>query len=143
MIPRVSKFNKELRRFMNMKLRGHHLICLQFFHGEGYNEQFVERLKEVVERSKNGEVVKVVYGIDEVCAVCPYLIADTCNYNEESEDKIYEIDNLALELLKLSVGDEISWKYLEDRVPEIIDIWREKVCMDCEWRSACEAHRSN
>ena len=68
---------------------------------------------------------------------------DTCNYNEESRDTAYQIDNLALELLKLSVGETIFWEDIKERIPEIIKTWRTEVCRECEWREACEGYRGD
>lgn len=33
-------------------LRGHHLICLHFFKGEGYDAAFVENLARVIAQTK-------------------------------------------------------------------------------------------
>ena len=30
------------------KLRGHHLICLHFYEGEGYDEPFIKSLEKVI-----------------------------------------------------------------------------------------------
>lgn len=126
-----------------MELRGHHLICLQFYHGEGYNEEFIEKLDEVIERAKGGEKIEIVYGTDEVCRACPYLKDNECNYSEDSKDEIYELDNIALNLLKYSVGEVVYWDEIKEKVAEIINIWRDKVCKECEWRSVCESYGKN
>lgn len=55
-----------------VKLRGHHLICLHFFKGEGYSKAFVENLREVVKRAEN-RTLEIVTGGDDVCAACPEL----------------------------------------------------------------------
>lgn len=54
-----------------VRLRGHHLICLQFYRGEGYNQDFIKHLFNILERVQY-EDVEVVEGVDEVCSVCPY-----------------------------------------------------------------------
>lgn len=37
-----------------IRLRGHHLICLHFYRGEGYSREFVENLEDIVRRAKGG-----------------------------------------------------------------------------------------
>ena len=39
-----------------LKFRGHHLICLYFFSGEGYNNTYIDNLKIVMNRVKNNEL---------------------------------------------------------------------------------------
>jgi len=49
---------------MKAKLRGHHLICLNFFRGEGYSEDFIKNIYSVMKKEK----VEIVKGADDVCA---------------------------------------------------------------------------
>jgi len=52
-----------------VRLRGHHLICLQFFRGEGYSPEFVENLAHVITNATESGAL-VVAGADRVCAAC-------------------------------------------------------------------------
>lgn len=121
---------------MKAKLRGHHLICLQFYKGEGYNADFVENLKKVVDTAKEGGIL-IVEGADDVCTRCPYLVEGRCEYKEGAEEEIRYLDSLALKLLKTAPGKTITWKEVEETIPEIIEEWREKACKNCDWRDVC------
>ena len=61
-----------------IKLRGHHLICLPFFTGDGYNPEFIRNLKEILIRAQSGEEVEVCSGVDDVCTMCPFLKERRC-----------------------------------------------------------------
>ncbi len=116
-----------------MRLRAHHLICLQFFKGEGYTEEYVENLKSILERVKEEEI-EVIMGADEVCNPCPHLKDGIC---EKGEEQIAELDLLAMNLLKVKPGDRLSWEYAESKLPKIIGIWKRYACFDCEYAEIC------
>jgi len=51
-------------------LRGHHLICINFFSGKGYDEVFVDNLKGIM-KGIDTEVIRITEGPDDVCKSCP------------------------------------------------------------------------
>jgi len=113
------------------KLRGHHLICLNFFRGEGYSEDFIKNIHSVVRKEK----VEVIEGADEVCARCPYLKDNRCsNYTEEI---IVFQDKEALELLEVKPGAIVDRKIIAAKIPGIIERWKVQFCMECEYRRVC------
>ncbi len=63
-----------------IKLRGHHLVCLHFFKGEGYNPEYIENLREILRRAEAGEEIEVSSGVDDVCRMCPNLKGEICFY---------------------------------------------------------------
>ena len=113
------------------RLRGHHLICLNFFKGEGYSEEFVEAVKEAV----SSEKVVVVSGGDDVCETCPSWENECKAYGE---DYIRRIDELALSLLEVNEGEEVSWKEIRERLKSAMKTWRREVCSECEWLRVCK-----
>ncbi|NIO16437.1 MAG: DUF1284 domain-containing protein [Deltaproteobacteria bacterium] len=114
------------------KLRGHHLVCLHFFGGEGYDSTFVENLKRVISHAEK-EGVTVCSGADEVCSPCPYLIGVTCR----DEAEIKKMDASALELLHLVPGQEVSWDAVRGKLHELFEAWYDTYCIDCGWQDAC------
>lgn len=56
------------------RLRGHHLVCLRFYQGEGFPQSYKRNLYCVVMTAKQ-EGVRVVSGADEVWVFCPEVIA--------------------------------------------------------------------
>lgn len=118
-------------------LRGHHLICLHFFYGEGYGPDFIRNLG-ITLKTIEYTAVKICSGADDICRKCPYLINDTCNYDKNAEDDINNMDSKALALLNLSAGNEVSWTKTREMLPSIFTQWYESYCNDCDWLKVCE-----
>jgi hypothetical protein len=116
-------------------LRGHHLICLHFFKGEGYDAAFVKNLRSVIAKAAR-EGVRVKKGVDDVCLACPHLRAGKCSY-KKGEATIRRLDALALELLDIRAGSRVDWLALKNRLPRIFPEWRRKACVECDWLSVC------
>lgn len=118
-------------------LRGHHLICLHFFGGEGYSAPFVENLKEILARAE-GSIVETCEGGDDVCLKCPHLKGNRCIYSDDADGNIRNMDRRALNLLNLDPGIKIGWNYIKVRLPGIFHEWYKAECIRCSWRWACE-----
>ena len=124
------------------RLRGHHFICLQFFRGEGYSEEFVANLNAVLKRLAS-EPAEVVEAADDVCAACPEIGADgrCASVTAGGEEEIRRIDALALGLLDLTPGERITLAEARDRLAAHaigIGRWRAQACHGCAWESVCE-----
>lgn len=118
------------------RLRGHHLICLNFFKGEGYSPEFVENLKAVI----SDEEILVVFGADDVCEMCLHLKDGICSYSDSSEEEVTELDQMAYRLLNSYPGQRTTWQEVRERLPEIMKTWKEFACAECDWRAVCEGH---
>ena len=118
---------------MKARLRGHHLICLNFFRGEGYSEDFVRNIYSVIGR----ESIEIVSGPDEVCMRCPYLKNDKCSSNEYTDDKIMHQDREALKLLGFRSGMVIDWMMISARLPLVLEKWKEEFCTGCGYQETC------
>jgi len=116
-------------------LRGHHLVCLHFFSGKGYDEVFVDNLRDIMERIDT-EVIKITDGPDDVCKSCPYLKDNRCLYDENAEEEVREMDCRALQLLKVK-GDEISWSEIRNQIPLVFSDWYMTYCLQCDWLRVC------
>ena len=118
---------------MKAKLRGHHLICLNFFRGEGYSEDFIKNIYAIVEKEK----LEIVEGPDEVCARCPYLEDNKCSSNEYTDEKILLQDKEALRLLGFKPGQTVDWKIISARLSGIMEEWKVRFCLDCGYLKVC------
>lgn len=118
---------------MKAKLRGHHLICLNFFRGEGYSEDFIRNIYSVIGKEK----VEVVAGPDEVCARCPYLEGNKCANSDYTDEKILLQDREALRLLRFKPGEIVDWKIISAKLPGILDEWKSLFCHDCGYLDVC------
>ncbi|MDP2277237.1 MAG: DUF1284 domain-containing protein [Nitrospirota bacterium] len=119
------------------KLRGHHLICLHFFNGRGYNREFTENLRRVLEQAENLGV-EVSVGADDVCRECPYMRDKKCCSEDHSNQEIIEMDEFAMKLLKEASDSKLGWNALKEKIPSIFHLWLERYCKRCCWTSACE-----
>jgi hypothetical protein len=118
-------------------LRGHHLICLHFFDGEGYDIAFIKNLQDKL-RLAEVEDVEIASGEDDVCVVCLHLKEGRCMQSDNADEEIRKMDAKALELLGLSISDRVNWKVLQGKVPAIFPQWYSLYCVDCDWRGVCE-----
>ena len=121
-----------------IKLRGHHFVCINFLKPEALSGPFASiapKIEELRSRLEKGETAIVVQGGDELCEPCPFLKGSECEYGEE----VREMDERALELLGLKVGEEVQWAKVKEVVSSIIDQWRAEYCEECELRGACSS----
>lgn len=119
-----------------IKIRPHHLLCLQFYVGRGYNENFVNNLNDIISNlnSNNYEII-LVDGNDDICKCCPNLINNVC----KDINKVKEYDK---NILNLSHLDYKQYKY--DKVKDIIkrniidaNINLNIICKNCCWLTIC------
>jgi hypothetical protein len=83
-------------------------------------------------------MITISSGADNVCTSCLHLKQNECQYEENAEESIQEMDTKALALLGLSCNDQIRWATLKNRIPEIFSQWFSLYCKECNWRRACE-----
>ena len=78
---------------MKIKLRGHHLLCLQGFQGYGYNDSFVKNMTYINNlRKSENTTITITNKADDICRCCPNLKNDLCG-NEKQNAEIIKMDN--------------------------------------------------
>lgn len=119
------------------KLRGHHLICLFFYSGEGYSADFIQNLVSVIQTAESAGVI-VTEGADDICSHCPSLRDNICRHSEYADEEVREMDATALRLLGLSSAAAIDRDEISRRLPAIFSQWHKMYCSSCEWKQFCE-----
>lgn len=116
-------------------LRPHHGICLQFFEGRGYSEEFVINMSQICERLRSGARIRLRPGGDEICRCCPKLSRGCCS----DEEKVSAIDRRTLVKTGLVFDAELdSREYFTLVKKKIIDSGEmSAVCGDCQWSGIC------
>ena len=122
-----------------MKIRAHHLLCVNFFHGLGYNEKFIENLKKIVEKLRlNPKLeVEVVGECDDICAACPYMVDGLCKAEEDSEEEVKRMDVLVAKRLGIRFGEKLE-------AEKVLAVWEKfspedlkEICRTCDWVEEC------
>lgn len=118
-----------------MKLRPHHLLCINNYVGKGYSEDFTANMDKTVAGLKNGCEFTLVNGPDDLCAHCPF-----CGGECKTKEKTDRYDKTVTDVLGLEYGK--TYKYagsVEKANREIIKSGKfDAVCPDCEWFSLCK-----
>lgn len=123
-----------------MKIRAHHLLCMQGFQGYGYSEDFSKNMAEVLKKLKSSpeQKIQIVDECDVICSCCPHNKKETCK-NVFSNWKIKRMDRTVLKKLGLDAGTCISVSnaiYLVNKKfnarSNIQDI-----CGGCKWNEKC------
>lgn len=124
---------------MNIKspvvLRPHHLLCIKFFVGRGYSEEFTANMYKTIADLNESDSVKIAFSADVLCAACPNFLGKTC----KTQEKVCRYDKKTAELLQLDDGKTYSYKELKARLEEKIFSQNkfDDVCRDCEWANIC------
>lgn len=120
-----------------VRLRPHHLLCLQGFQGYGYDDGLVAHLRKITDRlARDNPPVRIVSGADDVCACCSRLSPEgVC----DGEAAIAQMDANALRVYGIAYGDAHPWRDWLSRVnaPGVRCVLREKVCAGCQWITVC------
>lgn len=123
-----------------MKIRAHHLLCMQGFQGYGYSEDFTKNMAHVIQTLKNfpESKIEIISGNDIICTCCPHNIDSICQENLKSPENIIAMDNKVLEKLRIPSGSIFKagniFKIVNEELthPDVMDI-----CGDCRWSKKC------
>lgn len=124
-----------------LRIRGHHLLCIQGFQGYGYSQDFEDHMLEVVNyiRSNPSYKVEVVAEADEICSHCPHNVEEKCLREPDSDENIRRMDLLVLETLKIDEGFQFEafriLKHVNQKLKTRNDV--QKICGDCSWMDKC------
>lgn len=117
-------------------LRPHHALCIRFFEGKGYSEEFVRHMTDVIGYLNNYDpLITLADGCDCICTVCPKRENGVCR----DDDKVRKIDNRVISVLQIESGDPIQWSTLYENAYQAV-IRRGKlseICRDCQWLNIC------
>lgn len=123
-----------------IKIRGHHLLCMQGFQNKGYSESFIENMASLINfLSDTPDVhVKIVNTADNICSFCPNLTKDGVCENPKSDLSIKKRDNLSIDFLDLKVGEVYSYLEILTKMFDILDFDKvDSICKDCGWQRVC------
>lgn len=116
-------------------VRAHHGMCLAFFEGKGYSDEFTEHMGKIQQFLAGNPEVCIIAQTDVICGPCPNNKDGICS----SSEKVAEYDKKVLSLCGIREGGRISWAAFEKLVRERIleSGRRQEICGDCQWDFIC------
>lgn len=133
----MTTLNQQTVRQEPLRLRGHTLLCLQGFRGEGYSSLFVENLAAIHRRLHEHpeQRIEVIDTPDAVCAACPHRAPSGCTLNHEySEVDMQAQDRDVLGRLGLTAGTVLLWGDVLDRIrTNLTGDSLFGICGQCRW----------
>ncbi len=120
-----------------IRLRAHHLMCVNGFKGHGYSAEYIKNFWKIFYELKNeNPIIEVVDGLDSICNPCPNKGDGICAPNGKSdEDRIQLLDRAYFKTLNLKPGQKLHWS-------EVLNLIKIKVseddfnknCEPCSWK---------
>lgn len=124
-----------------LQIRPHHLLCINFFVGKGYSNDFTKNMYNVIKQLQQNPKIKIHTNADTLCSKCPHNKLNICDDNS----KVLDYDAKTLSLLNLNFDDQISWNDAQKLVSNNIlekDLLK-NICGDCKWFSICSHQLKN
>ncbi len=123
-----------------LKIRAHHLCCIQGFQGYGYSPVFVANLRAVISemRAFPSRPLELVSECDVICASCPSK-RECAAQKSDTSRKIRNMDLVVMEKLNIKEGTIIeadeAFRLISSQLANSSDI--EDICGTCKWRQKC------
>ena len=113
-----------------MRLRPHHILCVQGFQGYGYNKEFIANMRNIVDRIKTlpNLEIELAKECDDICDPCPFRNGEVC-----SKTDVKGMDSEVLKEFGLDAGKTVPIKKLLNKKLNSLD----KVCGKCESQAVC------
>jgi hypothetical protein len=121
---------------IDLKVRGHHVLCTLGFRGLGYSAAFVANMRRIVDAllAEPSPTVELVAGPDAVCSACPHLTETGCARKEDAEARIRAKDRAVLAALRAEEGASLAAAELRSRVAQRVSVATlEAFCRRCSW----------
>lgn len=127
-----------------IKIRAHHLLCLQGYQGYGYSREFEENLSAVLAYLRRSPIIEVVVENDVICAECPNAIGRYCKQDLTEKMNFRALDLKVLEKLKIPPGTIDRVDNLFSLVNQLFSRAEDvtELCGQCQWREKCLWFRS-
>ena len=130
----------------SIRLRPHHLLCLQTFVGHGYSPEFTAHMTIVQKQLTTDPLtpITLVNGPDDLCGHCPNCVDGSC-----TSPKPAVFDHLVGQKLSTTEDTENAAPKHTDAsdspltlhgIPSILHISEQllaECCPDCEWKELC------
>lgn len=125
-----------------IRLRGHHLLCMLTWAGRGYSEEFTALFDKVVPAIRNGAIIEIVKGPDDLCQTLdPQTTPD---YHCLGENELWRDDNAIASInerlgLSLAIGGRftVDEAMLGTLQAEYKSGAIRPACERCQWRDFC------
>lgn len=116
-------------------LRPHHGLCVRFFEGKGYSEEFVRHMTRIISCLEGETQICVTDGCDWICEKCPNFDGEKC----ASEDRVRSFDRKVMEFAGILDKQRLTYKELQRKIEDGIFAPNrfEQVCGDCAWGEIC------
>ncbi len=124
-----------------ISLRPHHGLCLFYFVGEGYSDEFIENMRRVSDLlNRKNALIRLTPGVDDICLACPHNIQRVC----KEEPRVSRMDGKVLDLCRLKPDAFIRYSDFEDCVKNRILLAGNQnlVCAGCQWEELCHGSLS-
>jgi len=74
-----------------IKIRAHHLLCLQGFQGKGYDEDYIKNMASLVsliQQDSKSILLELTDKTDDFCASCPHSLGELCNKDRTADKRM-------------------------------------------------------
>lgn len=123
-----------------LKIRAHHLCCIQGFQGYGYSPAFVANMRTVISDIKAfpSMPIELVSECDVICISCPSE-RECSTQKSVNSHRIKNMDLVVMEKLKIKEGTVMeaneAFRLINSKLHNASDI--EDICETCKWRKKC------
>lgn len=123
-----------------LKIRAHHLCCIQGFQGYGYSPVFVANMRAVISdiEALPSRPLKLVTDCDAICISCPSK-RECAVLESVVSRRIRQMDLIVLKKLRIEDGTVVeadeAFRLINSKIYKSSDI--EEICGSCKWRQKC------
>ncbi len=123
-----------------MKIRAHHLLCMQGFQGYGYSADFTRNMAETIKNlnSNPQQKIEITVKCDIICSCCPHNKKEKCK-SKIIDWNIKRRDRKVLKKIGLDEGASVTaceiFSLVNNQFKTYNDI--EEVCGTCRWKEEC------
>lgn len=121
-----------------IRIRAHHILCMQGFHGLGYSHEFIENMAKIIEEIRNNPscLIEIIVGVDSICEYCPHNSQGICNKESETNNIGY-MDSKILEKFDVKAGTVVTSSLISSMAMSLCRKTVNELCGDCSWRNDC------
>ena len=126
--------------FDPIKIRAHHLLCIQGFQGYGYSKDFETHMQRIIIflNTNPSTKIQIITKTDELCSHCPYNYKNSYNMDKYSHIIMKKLDKLVIKKFLLKENQiytiEDALKLVNNNINQSKLM---EICGNCSWNNKC------